>query len=74
MKERQATSILAYKLVRLLALVALLLAAGVPAQARTGTYRVALLHVTYSNTTASYSAAQLKQAADEIHAYFTNLS
>jgi hypothetical protein len=74
MKERQATCTLVSKLVRLLALVALLLAAGVPAQARTGTYRVALLHVTYSNTTASYSAAQLKQAADEIHAYFTNLS
>ena len=54
--------------------VAVLTALALPAQAKTGTYRVALLHVSYSNTAPSYSLAQLTQAAAEIRSFFNNLS
>jgi hypothetical protein len=40
------------------------------AHAKTGNYRIALLHVTYSDTTAIYTPAQLSQAAGEINNYY----
>jgi hypothetical protein len=39
-----------------------------------GTYRVALITVTYSDTTAAYSPTQLSEAANEMHAYFDKMS
>src|SRR5450755_429246 len=44
-------------------------AAGPPAS-----YHIALLHVTYSDTTAIYTPAQLKAAAGEIHNYYEQIS
>jgi hypothetical protein len=38
------------------------------------TWKIALLHVTYSDTTAIYTPAQLTAAAGEIHDYFSKIS
>jgi hypothetical protein len=37
-------------------------------------WRIALLHVTYSDTTATYTPAQLTAAAAELHNYFSQIS
>lgn len=44
------------------------------AQAVTGRYHLAMLHVKYSNTTAIYTPTQIQQAAAEITGYYANLS
>jgi hypothetical protein len=47
----------------------------VPAAANPpASYHIALLHVTYSDTTAIYTPAQLKAAAGEIHNYYEQIS
>jgi CARDB protein len=60
----------------LFALVALvaLLELSPSVEAKTGTYRVAILHVTYSDTTPIYTPSQLSQAAKEIHDYYGKIS
>jgi hypothetical protein len=45
-----------------------------PGYAKTGSYRVALLHVTYSDTMPLYTAVQIKAAAGEIHDYYSKIS
>jgi hypothetical protein len=44
------------------------------AHAYTGKYRVALLHVTYTDTKATFTTAQLTSAAKEMHDYFNQIS
>ena len=59
------------RVILLLLLVALTV--GV-ADAKTGKYRVALLHVTYSDTKPIYTPPQLAQAASEINSYYNLVS
>ncbi|MCZ7571632.1 MAG: hypothetical protein M5U01_24040 [Ardenticatenaceae bacterium] len=53
----------------------LLVKSSPPAQARTGTYSLAIIRVKYSDTTSTpYTLSQLTAAGTEIHDYFTWLS
>jgi hypothetical protein len=51
-----------------------LLTMSAPAEAYKGTYRVALIEVTFSDTTAAYTPLQLTEAAGEMHDYFDKMS
>jgi hypothetical protein len=62
------------KYAKLLVVLTILMGVELPAEAKTGTYRVALVYVKYLNTTPLYSPTQLAQAASEIHDYFYKLS
>ncbi|MSP12501.1 MAG: hypothetical protein EXR62_06035 [Chloroflexi bacterium] len=61
-----------------LALAALLMVGGLgpaaPVQAHTGTFKIAMIRVTYADTSPLYTLAQLNQAAAEIQAYYGKLS
>lgn len=67
-----------YSLCRWILAISILFAAVIaviaPAHAKTGTYRVALLHVTFSDTNPAYTLAQLQRAAGEIRQFYEQLS
>ena len=59
----------------LLLFASILLTAFIPrAEAMIGTYYLALIHVTYSDTTPLYAPAQMSQVGREMTAYFAQLS